>query len=357
MPPKSPDAPHKKKERTLFFAALLAGSFIATIWLVKDFLSVIVLSLIFAVVVHPLYLFIKERLRVGKSSATLLTIIVSFFLIIMPIILSINLFVQEIGQLIADGLINTDSIVGMIEGYVGGINGILANLPLVHLRISAAEIDQTLLEASASLSKYVLDQAVAIGASSVKFALDFFIFLVLVYFTIPSLPECKAYLMRLSPLGDRVDELYIDRLVTLIISMVKSIFIIAFAQGLLGAVFMWIAGVDYILTLTVMMIITSIIPVFGTAIITVPVGIYLLAQGNLAGGAIVLLGQALFVSNIDNVLRAELLSRDTSLHPAIMLMAIFGGMQMFGALGLLYGPIIVIFLLTSLQIYTEHYKY
>lgn len=357
MSPKVHTSSHQRNDRRIFFMLLLLGSAGATVWLLQNYISVIILSMIFSIVVHPLYLFTRGRFRLGKTAATLTTISISFFLIIMPIILSINLFVQEIGQLLANGLISTDSLVGFIEEYIRHINALLASLPLVHLQLSTSNIDTTFLEMGTSISKYALDQAVAIGSSSLKFVINFFIFFILAYFTIPVLPEIRTYLMKLSPLGDNIDSLYIDRLVALIVSMVKSIFIIAFAQGLLAGLFLWIAGVDYILTLTVLMIIMSIIPVFGTALITVPIGIYLLIQGNLAGGAIVLLGQTLFVSNIDNVLRAELLSRNTSLHPAIMLMAIFGGMEMFGAIGLIYGPIIVISLLTSLQIYMEHYKY
>lgn len=346
-----------KKDRIIFFHTLLLGTLLATIWLLKDYLSVIVLSLMFAIVVHPLYLFIRSKGKVRPGLATFVTMLISFFLIIMPIILSVNLFVQETRQLIADGLINTDSVVGVIEGYIKGINGYLETIPLVNIQINAGNIEAGLKGIGTNLSKYALDQAVAIGTSSVQFILNFFVFLILSFFAIPMLPDMKQYFLKISPLGDTIDELYIDRLVALVVTMIKSIFIIALAQGLLGALFMWIAGVQYLLTLTVMMIIGSLIPVVGTAFITVPVALYLLSQGDVSGAVIILFGQIVFVSNIDNILRAQLLSRGTSLHPAIMLMSIFGGLQVFGGLGLLFGPLVMILFLTSLQIYTEHYKY
>jgi len=275
----------------------------------------------------------------------------------MPVILSVNLFVQEIGQIVSNTLINGDSTIAMAESYIRSINATLDNIPFINARISVTSIDQVITDINMNVSAYVLDRAVAIGTTSIQVIVNIFIFLILVYFAIPVLPDIRKYLLRVSPLDDKVDEMYIDRLIALIISTIKSIFIIALAQGLLGALFLWMAGVEYILTLTVMMIILSIIPIVGTGFITIPIGLFMLAQGNVAAAAIIILGQVIFISNIDNILRAELLSRDTSLHPAIMLMGIFGGLQVFGALGLIYGPIVIILFLTSLEIYLQHYKY
>lgn len=346
-----------QREKTLFFVTVLLTTLIGAIWLLKDYLSIIFLSVIFAIVVHPLYILFQEKLKIRKGFSTLLTIIVAFFLIILPIILSANLFAQEIGQLVAETLTNRDSTIMLLRDYVASTNTLLAQIPLVDIQVEAIQLDRTVTEFGANISGYILDRAVAIGTTSVNVVINFFLFLILTYFIIPVLPDMKKYVLHLSPLDDKVDEIYIDRLIALIISMIKSIFIIALAQGLLGGVFLWVAGSSYILTLTIMMIILSIIPIVGTGFVTVPVGLYMLAQGNYAGATIILLGQFIFVSNIDNILRAELLSRDTSLHPAVMLLGIFGGLQVFGAIGLLYGPIIIILFLTSLEIYTEHYKY
>ena len=118
-----------------------------------------------------------------------------------------------------------------------------------------------------------------------------------------------------------------------------------------------LAGVEYLLSLTLLMMLLSIVPVVGTAFVTVPIGLYMLFTGDFIGAAIVLLGQIIVISNVDNIIRAELVSHDTQLHPALMLISIIGGLQVFGFLGLIYGPVIMILFLTSLEIYTKHYKY
>lgn len=344
---------HKK---IMFFTTMLLTSFIGALWVLNDYLSVIALSLIFAVIVHPIYEFIHTKFRIRKGIASLFTIIISFFLIILPVILSVNLFAQELGGIIASFSFNKSQSIVFFDESLETINTFLATIPFVQTRIDITSINQVIADIGGNFSNYILNRAVAIGTSSVQFIINFFIFLILTFFAIPKLQDMRSYMEKLSPLENKIDAIYIDRLIALIVSTMKSIFIIALAQGLLGGLFIWIAGSSYILTFTILMIILSVIPIVGTGFITVPIGLYMLAQGNYPGAAIVLLGQAIFVSNIDNILRAQLLSKDTSLHPAIMLMGIFGGLSVFGVLGFIYGPIVLIFFLTSLEIYTKHYK-
>ncbi|MFS8158940.1 MAG: AI-2E family transporter, partial [Candidatus Roizmanbacteria bacterium] len=159
-----------------------------------------------------------------------------------------------------------------------------------------------------------------------------------------------------SLMENNIDQTYINRALSITKSMVTGTFLVAAAQGALGGVFAWMAGLDYILTLTIIMIIFSVIPLLGTGLITIPIGIYLLATGNYWQGAIMLLGQALFVSTIDNVLRSYLSPKEAGLHPGLLLLSFFGGIQVFGPIGIIYGPVLMILFVTSVEMYLVHYS-
>ena len=105
------------------------------------------------------------------------------------------------------------------------------------------------------------------------------------------------------------------------------------------------------------MVILAVLPIIGTAFVTIPIGLFLLASGDIVGGSIILLGQIIVMSNVDNILRAELASRETPLHPALLLLSLIGGLQNFGFLGFIYGPVLMILFMTSMEIYLKHYKY
>jgi len=73
-------------------------------------------------------------------------------------------------------------------------------------------------------------------------------------------------------------------------------------------------------------------------------------------GWLIIAGSILIVSNIDNVLRPKLVSKDAVLNPALLLLGVFGGIQMFGFFGFIYGPVLMIFLTTTLELYFKYYQ-
>jgi predicted PurR-regulated permease PerM len=94
---------------------------------------------------------------------------------------------------------------------------------------------------------------------------------------------------------------------------------------------------------------------FGATVIWIPLGIFKIAGGDIAGGIVFMVVSAVFISGIDNVLRPFFLKDRIRLHPLIILFAIFGGLASFGFNGFILGPVLVIFFLTVLDMFlTEH---
>jgi predicted PurR-regulated permease PerM len=101
------------------------------------------------------------------------------------------------------------------------------------------------------------------------------------------------------------------------------------------------------------MVFLSFIPVGGTALIWIPASIFLFIQGAFVKG-IILLGLGVFViSMVDNVLRPYFLSSRTKIHPLLLFFAVLGGIEAFGLIGLVAGPLIVTFFLTLVEIYNQ----
>lgn len=64
----------------------------------------------------------------------------------------------------------------------------------------------------------------------------------------------------------------------------------------------------------------------------------------------------LFISNVDNVMRIKLVPNNAKLHPLLVLISVLGGIQFFGPLGFLFGPILMITFVTTLEIYLKYYR-
>jgi predicted PurR-regulated permease PerM len=133
------------------------------------------------------------------------------------------------------------------------------------------------------------------------------------------------------------------------------VFLIAFLQGAVMGVFYWLAGLSSVLLLTVLSMILALIPMLGISLLVILIAIVSILSGDPAQALIVLFGFYGVVNWIDILLRPRLLSEDASLRFALFVLAIFGGIAWAGVMGLFYGPVIMLLLVTTIQVYSERY--
>ncbi len=119
---------------------------------------------------------------------------------------------------------------------------------------------------------------------------------------------------------------------------------------------LWIFGVPNPVLWGVLAGIASVIPSIGTAIVAVPAVLFLLATST-TGAAIGLAAwSVVLVGTIDNLLNPIVLGKRVSLPPLIVLFSVLGGIALFGAAGIIIGPLSTSLLYTLLLIYREHFK-
>jgi len=104
------------------------------------------------------------------------------------------------------------------------------------------------------------------------------------------------------------------------------------------------------------MVVLSIIPGIGTALVWVPAAAILIAGGHLAKGVFLIIFCGLVVSSVDNFLRPRMVGKDTELPDLLILLGTMGGILMFGALGLIIGPIVAALFVTIWEIYGVVFK-
>src|SRR5690606_23656796 len=110
--------------------------------------------------------------------------------------------------------------------------------------------------------------------------------------------------------------------------------------GALGGLIFWLLGIPAPALWGVVMAILSLLPAVGSPIVWGPVGIYLLATGDVWQGLVLLAYGALVISLVDNVLRPILVGKDTRIPDYVVLISTLGGLALFGVNGLLLGPVI-----------------
>jgi predicted PurR-regulated permease PerM len=81
-----------------------------------------------------------------------------------------------------------------------------------------------------------------------------------------------------------------------------------------------------------------------------------MVQGAFLKGIILLLLGIFGISMADNFLRPLFISARTKIHPLLLFFAVLGGIQVFGLIGLVMGPLIATLCLTLIEIYVEGIK-
>ena len=140
-------------------------------------------------------------------------------------------------------------------------------------------------------------------------------------------------------------------------AMLLSTGMLALYQGVAAGIGYWIFGVDSPLVWASLTGLASILPAVGTALVWAPVGIAVMAMGHFGKGVGILLWSTVLVVIVaDYVLRPRLVGTRIKMNDLLIFIAIFGGIEAFGILGIVLGPIAVAVLLALLRIYQRDYR-
>lgn len=129
-------------------------------------------------------------------------------------------------------------------------------------------------------------------------------------------------------------------------------FIISLCTAILLSVFLGFG--QYFFLMTVIFTLLNLIPL-GCGIIVIPITLIAMVSGAFWPGLAALVLYVL-VSHLDAFIRPKIIPRSITLTPGLTMLAAFGGIALFGLLGVVYGPIIMIIIVTSIQMYLDDYR-
>lgn len=216
---------------------------------------------------------------------------------------------------------------------------------------SPEQVKQTLDNALA----YLQPKLISFGGGSVAFVIKLLvgltILLVSLYFFLCDGPGMVRTLMELSPLDNRYEEELLEEFDRTSRAIVLATILSAVAQGLAAGLAYYFLGAPSAFLLTALTIVCALIPFVGTAIVWVPVALFMAFYQDKVPNAIGLTIYALIVvGTIDNLIKMLILHGQSQLHPLLALLSVLGGLQALGPIGILIGPLAVTLLQTTLSI-------
>ncbi|HEX6838694.1 MAG TPA: AI-2E family transporter [Polyangia bacterium] len=177
------------------------------------------------------------------------------------------------------------------------------------------------------------------------------------YYLLLEGPALARFCVRMVPLPQPETRALMHEFHEVAIGTLLGIGVIALVQGTLGGLGFWIFGVGKPLVWGALCAVASLLPAIGTGIICLPAGIIYALSGHIGAGIGLLVYWGIFITSIpDYYLRPRLMKGHMRLHELLVLIAVFGGIEAFGAIGILVGPMFVAMFVTMLRIYERNYR-
>lgn len=330
------------------FGILLAACFFfAFVWMIRGQLIPLFLAAVLAALFHPLYSQLTQLFRARKNLAAGVTICALIVLVVAPTVTLLSLFVEQARTIGA-------TAAPWVEGRLDSLQGRLSSPDFTPFGIeidSAFDgLDAAVASAKSELAQFGLRFLSGLTSSVGGLVLDLFVMLYAIFFFLKDGPKLlkKAAHYGVRIAGVRED--VFGRIFVVSRATIRGTIVIAVVQGVLGGLGFAVAGIDGAVFWGAMMMLLSILPLVGTAIVWLPACVILLMSGDITAGALLLLWCFFVVSSIDNILRPILVGSEAKLPDLIVLVSTLGGLSVFGGAGLVIGPVAAAVSLTALDI-------
>ncbi|GAB5450355.1 MAG: AI-2E family transporter [Halioglobus sp.] len=340
----------------LVLLVILAVSLYGCYVLVRPFLEPIVLAILVGMLAHPIHHRVEMRLGGRQSVAALLTCVGLCLVVLLPTIfllaavleqgISYSLIVKEWATPEnVQALMSRPSVV-KVQSWLTDV------LPAGTLE--AENIRSRALSLASSLGGKFATVSTALLGSVTAFFLNGVLLLFVLFFVLRDHDRLIEFLRRAMPLSRSQEDLLISEVRKVSKSALMGSLLTAVTQGVVGGIGLWIVGFPALFWGTVMAF-TSLIPFVGTALIWVPAALYLAVTGELGWALFLGVWGVVAVGSIDNFLR-PLFMQGASMNTVVVFFSLIGGLQVFGLMGLVYGPLIFSVALVLFRLYEEEFE-
>ena len=339
----------------IFFFGLVAILAILALILIWQFILAILLAVALVIILKPVYswFYKKKLVKAKESRAAALTILVFILIIAIPTVIIIGGAISEAAKLLSG--LNFEGMQFSLRDINGSLEKTIQTIVTGNIHLEDFKFAENLSQVITWVSNWLVQILISLGLSLPRLFTNALVVVVILYVGLPRYKRPgKQEILDIVPFPTEITQLFIDKIDLMIKAMFKGTFVIAITQGLaMGLVFL-LAGVPFVLFLTLLSMFLSLIPLIGISLVAWPVGIILILNGHIFSGVFVILAFLIFVAQIDTFLRPRLVPKGAQLNPALVIMGVLGGLGVLGIVGALYGPVVMILLVTSINVYTKY---
>lgn len=343
------DLTRTQRRFLLFLVIAISVLFLA---MIRSFLITLLLAAIFSAMALPCKRFICSRLNNRHGLSATFTLALAIFVVGIPVF-------GFLGLVATQALDISQAARPWIESQIaeaGSWDEIMAAYPMLgSILPERAELLSKMSEFAAAAGQFLANSVVGVTRGTASFFLQLFVMLYAMFFFIKDGAVILERILYYVPLPDESGKELVNKIVSVAGAVLKGSLVIGIIQGGLAGLAFWAVGIPGWAFWTTIMIVLSIIPVIGSALVWIPASIFLFAQGPFWIGLIFTLWCILVVGTIDNFLRPRLVGRGAKMPDLLVLISTLGGIFLFGGIGFIIGPIVASLFLAVWYMYGDEF--
>lgn len=342
-----------RRFRRAFLLLLVAGISLLFLFMVRQFVMSVFLAAIFAGLSYPLFHWLREKTGGRANVSSLLTILILLVGVGLPLAGFLTVVATQavqVSQSAGEWFESQDAIVQQARALVERIPFVDRLLPETEALLTQAR------SALTSTGPMLMGVVSAATRGALNFFLQLFVLLYALFFFLVDGRTILRKVLYYMPLDPEEEAQLLERFTSVTRATLKGSLLIGVIQGGLAGLAFWVAGVPGSAFWGTVMIVLSIIPAVGSALVWIPAVIFLFVDGQVPQAVGLLAWCAVVVGAVDNFLRPQLIGRDARMSDLLILLSTLGGIALFGAVGFIVGPVVAALFVTIWHLYGEAFR-
>lgn len=283
--------------------------------------------------------YLQEEKKWKPWLSSLVLMLASLIILILPIYFIADLLIEKLG--------NAQAYMTKFNVFLDKIHSYIYNE--THFDILSKENMDKLKSSAGKVSTSALSGT--FNTLTVVMSMYF-----ILYFMLQQPRVFERILTSSAPLKRSNVSLIGDKMRKLIMANAIGIPVVAIGQGVVALIGYFIFGAPSPVLLFALTAAASMVPVVGAALVYIPVCIFMIAEGDTGHGLGLAAYCLIIVGLTDNLLRFTLLKKLEDIHPLNTVFGIIMGMNLFGFMGLIFGPILISLTLLLIQVYRNEFS-
>lgn len=306
-------------------------------WLmVKPFVGVLGWAAVLVIVFYPIH-----RRLVQRTKKPALAALLSCILVILTILVPVALITIAVLNELSSAIRNLQATTSYLLDPNSPLTGRMLRWASNYVDIERIRSGEYLAEQLKGVSGQLAGRTLGVIGGVIGAVVQMFFVIFTMYYLFRDGDRIFDVVRDALPLERKQAVAIMARAKEVIGASVYGVLAIAVIQGTLGGLAFWALGVPSALVWGVAMTFLSMIPMLGSFLVWVPAAIYLAATGHYVKAILLVLWGTLVIGMIDNFLRPKLVGGRTKLHELFVFFAVLGGLQVFGVLGIVLGPVVL----------------